>query len=67
MHQRDKEASLLRLNYELFIGRGGGGMRFLRVSAYLGVISQLPQITTAVHPLLTAPLKNKAAANQRWQ
>lgn len=46
-------------------GSAGGETLFLWVSAYLGVISQLPKITTAVHPSLTAPLKNKEPANQR--
>lgn len=62
MHQRNKEASLLEAKLRVV---QKGETPFLRVSAYLGVISQLPKITTAVHPLLTAPLKNKEEANQR--
>lgn len=62
MHQRNKEASLLEAKLRV-VERGE--TPFLRVLAYFGVISQLPKITTTVHPSLRAPLKNKEPANQR--
>lgn len=47
MHQLNKEASLPSLT-------GGDG-----VPEGVGVISQFPTTTSAVHPPLTAALKNK--------